>query len=388
MALTGVRGISTINTPIENRMPVQTYVIKKEKYAIKEIIERELARDGQVFYLNNKIERLPAIASEIEKEIKGARVAIAHGKLPVEDMEDVMQAFIMGEYNILLCTTIIENGIDIPNVNTIIVEDADHFGLSQLYQIKGRVGRGNRLAYAYLMYNGKKELSDDAAKRLKTIKEFTALGSGYKIAMRDLVTRGAGDLLGEEQSGFIDSVGIDMYIEMLHDAIERKKQGLEDVPEEKIKPNKFLKIDAYIPENYFNNDYEKIDLYKRIDKVKTFDELIALKDEMNDTLGKLPQSIDMLFEKKRIDLFEEQKVIESYDEYENELVIYLSQDFNSLRGVGVQIFDIANNLSNAITLRFVRQQIVARIKKVDNWLYIASKFIEKLAILKANYKEL
>lgn len=391
MALTGIRGISTINTPIENRMPVQTYVIKKEKRAIKEIIERELARGGQVYYLNNRIEGLTSLATEIKSLVKNAKIAIAHGKLSVEQMEDIMQKFIAGEYNILLCTTIIENGIDIPNVNTIIVENADCFGLSQLYQIKGRVGRSNRLAYAYLMYNPNKDLSDIAKKRLQTIKEFTALGSGYKVAMRDLITRGAGDLLGPEQSGFIESVGIDMYIEMLHNAIDKKKLEQEgnvvEVKEEKVTFNKMLNIDAYIPKQYFSNDYEKIDLYKRIDKIKTIEALNKLKEEIIDQTGKLPDSINMLFEKKTIDIFESKKVIESYDEYDKYVLFKLSKEFLKYKNIGIEIFELACQVSNSISLKFQRDRIECHIKKMPGWIYIASEFISKLDKLKEKHEE-
>ena len=389
MALSGVRGFSTINTPIENRMPVQTYVIRKEKHALKEIIERELARNGQVFYLNNKIESLNSIATSLSKLVKNAKIAIAHGKLSVEQMEDIMQRFINQEFNILLCTTIIENGIDIPNVNTIIVDNADCFGLSQLYQIKGRVGRSNRLAYAYLMYNANKQLSEIATKRLQTIKEFTALGSGYKIAMRDLITRGAGDMLGPEQSGFIESVGIDMYIEMLHKAIERKKNEAENVEviEEKITFNKVLNIDAYIPKDYFNNDFEKIDLYKRIDKVKTIDQLNNLKEEMIDKTGKLPDSINMLFEKKQIDIFEHYGVIESYDEYEKYVLIKLSKDFNRYKGVGITLFDEACKISNTISLKYNHDQIQCHINKKPGWLFVVSNYVNKLYEIKRQYED-
>ena len=389
MALTGVRGFSNINTPIENRMPVQTYVIKKENIAIKEIIERELARGGQVYYLNNKIENLSTLANNIQRLVKNAKVCIAHGKLSVEQMEDIMQRFINQEFNVLLCTTIIENGIDIPNVNTIIVENADCFGLSQLYQIKGRVGRSNRLAYAYLMYQPNKQLSDIARKRLQTIKEFTALGSGYKVAMRDLITRGAGDLLGPEQSGFIETVGIDMYIEMLHKAIDNKKALAEgkEIKEEKITPNKMLNIDAYIPSDYFTNDFEKIDLYKQIDKVKSIDELIKLKEEMIDKTGKLPDSINMLFEKKTIDLFESKGVIESYTEYDKYILIKLSKDFMKYKGIGIPIFDLACKVSNTISLKFQHDRIECHIKKLDKWIYIASKFVSGLNTLKEQYEK-
>lgn len=388
MALTGVRGFSTITTPIENRMPVQTYVITKDDYLIKEIIERELARGGQVFYLNNKIEKLPEIANKLQKMIPNAKIAIAHGKLPIDKMEDIMQRFILNEYNILLCTTIIENGIDIPNVNTILVDNADCFGLSQLYQIKGRVGRGDRLGYAYLMYAPNKQLSDVAKKRLNTIKEFASLGSGYKVAMRDLLTRGAGDMLGQEQSGFIDSVGIDMYIEMLHDAIEKKKQGIEDVEEKpNVIPNKTLSIDAYIPENYYSNDYEKIDLYKQIDKVNSLDQLSKLKEETIDKTGKLPKSIDMIFEKKSIDLIAKEGIISSYEEFNDFVSLKIDKSFNTLNGIGIKIFELANNISNTINLRFNKNQIEAQIKKKDDWIYIMSTFIRELKTLKKSYED-
>ena len=391
MALTGIRGFSTINTPIENRMPVQTYVIKKDYQAIKEIIERELARNGQVYYLCNNISRLPTIASEIRKRVKNARIAIGHGKLDVEQVEDIMQRFINNEYNILLCTTIIENGIDIPNVNTIIVDNADNFGLSQLYQIKGRVGRSNRLAYCYLMYNGSKQLSEIATKRLKTIKEFTALGSGYKVAMRDLITRGAGDMLGPEQSGFIETVGIDMYIEMLHNAIDNQKaisQGkpIKENTETKIKHN-VLNIDAYIPEKYFNNDYEKIDLYKRIEKVKTVDELSSLKEETIDKTGHLPDSINMLFEKKYIDLFENKGLIDSYEEFNKYVLIKLSKDLMKYNGIGVPLFDMCCKISRAISLKFNYDRIECHIQKVDGWIYLASRFVTNLNHLVESYKK-
>lgn len=385
MALTGVRGFSTITTPIDNRMPVQTYVVEKNDYAIKEVIERELARGGQVYYLNNRIEDLPSIATKLNKLIKNAKIAIVHGKLSSDEIDDIMEAFINEEYNILLCTTVIENGIDIPNVNTIIVENADHFGLSQLYQIRGRVGRSDRLGYAYLFYKSSKNLSEIAKKRLSTIKEFTNLGSGYKIAMRDLITRGAGDLLGAEQSGFIESVGMDMYIEMLHDAISN--DGIVETKEEKDKKTTSLNIDAYIPQGFFNNDFEKIELYKQIDKIDKIENLDKLKDEVIDKSGKLPESIRLLFEKKVIDLFEQEGIIDSYIENDKELILKLSNEFSSFRGVGLDIFELANSISTSIVLKFPQMKIQAHIKKVDNWLYLVSDFIKGLAIIKKKYKE-
>lgn len=222
MSLMGIRGLSQIETPPKNRQPVQTYVIEKNNVLIKQIIERELARDGQVFYLYNRTNQIANVAYNIELMIPGAKVAIGHGQMDKNELEDVMMRFVNKEFNVLVCTTIIETGIDIPNANTIIVENADKFGLSQLYQIKGRVGRSDRGAYAYLLYNPTHVLNEEASKRLKAIKEFTELGSGYKIAMRDLAIRGSGDILGGTQSGFIDSIGFEMYMKILQDAINQK----------------------------------------------------------------------------------------------------------------------------------------------------------------------
>lgn len=222
MSLMGIRGLSQIETPPKNRQLVQTYVIEKNNVLIKQIIERELARDGQVFYLYNRTNQIANVAYNIELMIPGAKVAIGHGQMDKNELEDVMMRFVNKEFNVLVCTTIIETGIDIPNANTIIVENADKFGLSQLYQIKGRVGRSDRGAYAYLLYNPTHVLNEEASKRLKAIKEFTELGSGYKIAMRDLAIRGSGDILGGTQSGFIDSIGFEMYMKILQDAINQK----------------------------------------------------------------------------------------------------------------------------------------------------------------------
>ena len=223
MSLIGIRSLSQLNTPPQNRMPVQTYVIEKNFAMIKEIIQRELARNGQVFYLYNNVKEIYNVARKLREALPDVEIGVAHGQMSREDIEDVMLQFTENHYQVLVCTTIIETGIDIPNANTILIDEADHFGLAQLYQIKGRVGRSNRLAYAYLMYSPQRQLSEIAMKRLKSIKEFTQLGSGYKIAMRDLTIRGAGDMLGPQQAGFIDTVGIDMYIEMLNDAIMEEK---------------------------------------------------------------------------------------------------------------------------------------------------------------------
>ena len=221
MAMVGLRGLSLIETPPINRYPVQTYVLEENNLIIKEAIYKEMSRNGQIYILFNNVEKIEDKVKEIEKLIPEAKVTFAHGKMKKTQIEDIMIDFIDNKYDVLVCTTIIETGIDIPNVNTLIVIDSDRFGLSQLYQIRGRVGRTNKIAYAYFMYDKKKILNETAIKRLKTIKEFTELGSGLSIALRDLSIRGSGDILGSEQSGFIDTVGIDLYTKMINEEVEK-----------------------------------------------------------------------------------------------------------------------------------------------------------------------
>lgn len=394
MALTGVRKLSTINTPIDNRLPVQTYVLERNDVAIKEIIERELGRHGQVYYLHNRIEQLPSISRKLQRLVPKAKIAIIHGQMPSEMVDEIMESFILGETNLLLCTTVIENGIDIPNVNTLIVENADCFGLSQLYQLRGRVGRSDRLAYAYLFYSENKQLSEIAQKRLNTIKEFTTLGSGYKIAMRDLLTRGAGDLLGAEQSGFIERVGIDMYIKMLHDAIEEEKNGnvgvIEQNKNEKLhhKRNNFLNIDAYIPQGFFNNDYEIIDLYQQIEKTDTMEELNQLQNAVIDKVGKLPNTMRLMFEKRKIDLYEIEDVFKRYNDKSDELILYLSDDFQQIKDIGIIIFEITTRISKKIRLISINKRIEVHFPKNDEqWVYELSEFIQELLQIKKKYQK-
>src|SRR5699024_9082323 len=225
MSMLGIRDLSVIETPPENRFPVQTYVMEYNPVFVREAIEREMARGGQVFLLYNRVNNIDKVAQEISGLVEGAKVSVAHGRMTENELEDVMLRFLEGESDVLVSTTIIETGVDIPNVNTLIVYDADHMGLSQLYQLRGRVGRSNRVAYAYFTYRKDKILTEVAEKRLQAIKEFTELGSGFKIAMRDLSIRGAGNLLGAQQHGFIDSVGFDLYSQMLKEAIDSRKLG-------------------------------------------------------------------------------------------------------------------------------------------------------------------
>jgi transcription-repair coupling factor (superfamily II helicase) len=366
MSLIGLRSLSQLNTPPSNRLPVQTYIIEKNRSLIKEIIERELARGGQVFYLFNNVEQIFSLAYRLQQDIPYAKVAVAHGQMNREEIEDVMFQFTENQCNVLVCTTIIETGIDIPNANTMIIDRADTFGLSQLYQIKGRVGRSDRLAYAYLMYEPKKQLSEVASKRLGAIKEFTELGSGYKIAMRDLTIRGAGDLLGPDQSGFIDTVGIDMYIEMLQKAIA-EKQGVFVEPEVQPLPKVMMKVDAYIPKNFAPEDLEKINMYKKVDAIRSLKGLNELIEEVSDIYGHLPAVVSLLFEKKRLEILLSEERIHSFKEHSAAVEIVFTKEHSDTID-GVALFTLVNQVSRDIELKYIQRRIVLKFRKHPKWL--------------------
>lgn len=288
LSLSGLKSLSLIETPPRNRYPIQTYVIEENKTIIKEVIYKELSRNGQVYILYNRIDRIIEKVNEIQRIVPEAKVTYAHGKMSKREIEETMMSFIKGVYDIMVCTTIIENGIDIANVNTLIVFNADYFGLSQLYQIRGRVGRSNKIAYCYLMYNPSKMLNDTARKRLKAIQEFTELGSGFAIASRDLSIRGAGDILGSEQAGFIDSVGVDLYLKILNDEINKLK-GLPSAIEPQ--ENLLLNIDTHIDNKYVSDDDVKIEIHKLINTIDSYDQLLEVKTELEDRYGRFDDKI-------------------------------------------------------------------------------------------------
>ena len=374
MSLIGIRSLSQLETPPSNRMPVQTYVIEKSRALVKEVIERELARQGQVFYLFNNIQEIYNVARQIKQDVPEAEIAVAHGKMSRDEIEEVMMQFTDNEVNVLICTTIIETGIDIPNANTILIENADTFGLAQLYQIKGRVGRSDRVAYAYLMVRPRKQVNEIAQKRLQAIKEFTELGSGYKIAMRDLTIRGAGDLLGPSQSGFIDTVGIDMYIEMLQEAIAEKKGEVK--PEVKEPVRSQVQVDGYIPKQFAPLDFEKISLYQRIDAAQDEDQLIALKEETQDYFGKMPKSVGLLFEKKRLDILLNEPRVDSFRDVKNQMEIVFSKAFSDHID-GVKLFETFTTISKDIQLRYVQGRIIVRLPKKGNELALAIEVLDQ-----------
>ncbi len=295
MSMLGVRDLSVIETPPENRFPVQTYVLEQNSNFIKEALERELSRDGQVFYLYNKVQSIYEKREQLQMLMPDASIGVAHGQMTERDLEETMIGFINHEYDILVTTTIIETGVDVPNANTLIIEEADRFGLSQLYQLRGRVGRSSRIGYAYFLHPANKVLTETAEDRLQAIKEFTELGSGFKIAMRDLNIRGAGNLLGKQQHGFIDSVGFDLYSQMLEEAVNEKR-GIapeqNDAPEVEIE----LNIDAYLPAEYIQNEQAKIEIYKKLRKIENETQLIDIKDELIDRFNEYPAEVERLLD--------------------------------------------------------------------------------------------
>ena len=291
MSLIGIRDMSVLEEAPNERMPIQTYVMEYNDEMVREAITRELARDGQVYYVYNRVNDIADVAGRIQSLVPDANVAFAHGQMKERELEDIMYDFINGDIDVLVSTTIIETGLDIPNANTMIIQDADRFGLSQLYLLRGRVGRSNRMAYAFLLYQRDKLLKEVAEKRLSAIREFTDLGSGIKIAMRDLEIRGAGNLLGEAQSGHMEAVGYDLYCKMLNEAVRQLKGGPEA---ETFTTLIDLNVDAYIPEYYIKNEYQKLDIYKRIAAIESEEELEDMTEELIDRFGDIPKKVQQL----------------------------------------------------------------------------------------------
>ncbi|MDK2806004.1 MAG: hypothetical protein PWQ94_1168 [Thermoanaerobacterium sp.] len=293
MSLIGIRDMSVIENPPEDRYPVQTYVVEFNEDLIRDAILRELGRGGQVYFVYNRIEGIERMASIIKELVPNARVAVAHGQMEEGKLENIMIGFLNGDYDILVCTTIIETGLDIPNVNTIIVYDSDRMGLSQLYQLRGRVGRSNRLAYAYFTYRKDKVITEVAEKRLEAIKEFTEFGSGFKIAMRDLEIRGAGNLLGAEQHGHIDAIGYDMYLRLLDEAIKGLKGEVED---EKPNTTIDIKVSAYIDKEYIEDENQRLEMYKKISSIENEKDVEDIKDELIDRFKEYPKAVEALID--------------------------------------------------------------------------------------------
>ena len=291
MSMIGVRDLSVMETPPTNRYPIQTYVMEEMPSVVREACLREMQRNGQIFFLHNRIGDIDKTVSRLQELIPEARIEFIHGRMSENQLEDIMYRFVKNEFDILVTTTIIETGVDMPNANTLIVEDADHYGLSQLYQLRGRIGRSARLAYAYFLYQPNKVLTEVGEKRLSAIRDFTELGSGFKIAMRDLSIRGAGNMLGKQQHGFIDSVGYDLYSRMLDDAI-KKRQGKKTITKSNAEVQ--FKLEAYIPDEYISDQEQKIEFYKKIKSINSRKEADEIADELLDRFGDYPLPVENL----------------------------------------------------------------------------------------------
>ncbi len=327
MSIVGVRDMSVIYEPPQNRRPVQTYVTEYDEEIIKEAITKELERNGQVFYLYNNVEGIEAKANHIQNLVPEAKATFAHGKMSGKELEEIMFDFINGNTNVLVCTTILESGIDIPNANTIIVENADRLGLAQLYQIRGRVGRSDKQAYAYVTYKRDKLLSEVADKRLKAIKEFTEFGSGFKIAMRDLEIRGAGSMLGEMQAGHMEQVGYDTYCKLL-DEVVKEMQGIEIVKEQDVQID--IAVSSYIPDEFIENSSQKIEIYQNIALCRTEEDIQNVIDEIIDRFGSIPKEVENLIEVARIKNLARKVGITKISEKKDGIVfIYDSEKFNT-----------------------------------------------------------
>ncbi len=341
MSVVGVRDMSVIYEPPYNRKPVQTYVMEYDEEIIREAVTKELERDGQVIYLFNHVENIEQKAAQIENLVPEAKVTYAHGKMTGKQLEDKMEAFIQKEVNVLVCTTILESGIDIPNANTIIVENADRLGLAQLYQIRGRVGRSDKQAYAYITYKRDKLLSEVADKRLKAIKEFTEFGSGFKIAMRDLEIRGAGSLLGEIQHGHLEQVGYDMYCKLL-DEVVKQMQGMEIQEEQDVQID--MHVSSYIPDSYIENSSQKIEMYQNIALCRTEEDIQNVIDEMIDRYGAMPKEVESLLEIARLKELCKKAGVNKIAQKQDAIVFYIQESQCHMENMNTIIQTYGNHI--------------------------------------------
>lgn len=360
MSLTGVRDISVIETPPEERYPIQTYVVEQNDQLIRDAIMREISRGGQVYFVYNRVEDIDKMAGYVQNLVPEAKVSVAHGRMTERELENEMIDFMNNEKNVLVCTTIIETGIDIQNVNTIIVYNADKMGLSQLYQLRGRVGRSNRIAYAYLLYTKDKILTEVAEKRLKALKDFTELGSGFKIAMRDLEIRGAGNMMGSSQHGHMAAIGYDLYCRMLEDTIKLVKGEIDKEP---IETTVDLKVDAYIPSTYIEDEMQKISIYKKIAAIESFEEYMDIKEELEDRYSEIPQPVynlmDIAYIKSRAKIL----FIEEIKENSKEIVFKFAKNCENYKNIYKKII---SRYKENVLLKFGEEPFFAFTDKEKN----------------------
>ena len=354
MAMSGLRDLSVIDTPPVNRYPVQTYVLQENDVIIRDAIYKELSRNGQVFILYNKVETIENEVEKIKKLVPEARIKYAHGQMSKTELDDIMTEFTEYEFDILVCTTIIETGIDIQNANTLIIIDADYFGLAQLYQIRGRVGRSDKIAYAYLLYNKSKVLNETSVKRLQAIKEFTELGSGYRIAMRDLSIRGAGDIIGSEQAGFVDTVGISLYMKMVEEEIKRLNG--EKVEEEDDKPA-LVNVETAIDDNYVKDEELKIEIHQKINEIDSYEKLLDTKKELEDRFGKVSNELEVYMYEEWFEKISEDLKITKVTQNERFVEIELPKEISS-QTKGDKLFLESYNINSNFKFRYFNKRII------------------------------
>ncbi len=381
MSMAGLRSLSLIETPPVDRYPVQTYVMEENSHIIKDAIYKELSRNGQAFILYNRVETIETKKAELQRLMPETRIVVAHGKMNKEELENKMLDFINHKYDIMLCTTIIETGIDIPNVNTLIILNADYFGLSQLYQVRGRVGRSNKIGYAYLMYDKNKMLNDIAIKRLNVIKEFTELGSGFSIATRDLSIRGAGDILGSEQAGFIDNIGIELYLKILNEEVAKLKG--ETVEEEQIKDEKpLLSVETHISDEYVEDTDLKIEIHKKINEIDSYEKLLEIKREIEDRFGKLDEKVITYMYEEWFESLAKKYEVEEVHQTKNSIELIFSESMSN-KIDGEELFYMAFNISRMFRFQMKSKHLIIildTIKLEENYIFLLTKLLEKLPL--------
>ena len=385
LAMSGVKDMSIIDTAPINRYPVQTYVVEENDYLLKEAIYKELARDGQVYILLNNIELLDNEYDRIKLLVPEGKICVAHGRMDKNKLNSVISDFVEGNYNILLCTTIIETGIDIPNVNTLIIKNADRFGLSQLYQIRGRVGRSDKIAYAYMMYEKNKMLNDIAIKRLQTIRDFTELGSGYKIAMRDLSIRGAGELLGSSQSGFISSVGIDLYMDMVNEEINKLK-GIE-VNNEEDNDKSLLNITTSISSDYVDDESLRIEIHKLINSINSEESFNNVKNEIEDRFGKVSDDIINYMYEEWFQYVADSLNIENIRYMGNNIEIEIPESISSKLD-GEKLFLQIYGINPKFRLKYISKRIIISLNIINRKGDYVKDLLDLLLLIKDCIKEI
>jgi transcription-repair coupling factor (superfamily II helicase) len=362
MAMSGLKDLSILDTAPSNRYPVQTYVVEKNDILIKDAIYKEISRNGQIFYLFNNVNKIQEEANKLHRLVPDARICFAYGQMPKHDLENIIEDFVNFKFDVLVCTTIIETGIDIPNVNTLIIIDAQNYGLSQLYQLRGRVGRSNKIAYAYLTYNPAKTLTETAVKRLKSIKEFTELGSGYKIAMRDLSIRGAGDLLGSEQAGFIDSVGIELYTKMIEETMNEIK-GIPNENDEDM-DSSLINVNTHIDEKYVNEESVRIEIHKLINTICDYKSLQNVKMEIEDRFGKIDENMEIYMYEEWFEKLADKLQIKNVMQVDNRIEIQLPENISSTIN-GEKLFLEMYNINPKFKIKYQFKRITISLNLKD-----------------------